>query len=222
MDTSTPIENGPLIESSETIKEIAGALSKFQASVKNVSKDAENPFFKSNYATLGNVIETIRQPLGENGLSFAQFPIENNRLVTMVMHVSGEYFRSTTKFFPKDNAPQSQGSAITYMRRYALTSILGIATEDDDGNAATGGDAKPASKPSSTKATTVKTGATGTEEELATLIVSIGKYSMAQCEAALSKLEAGTRFTDGQKDRIEKAVSSRIDQITSELDNKHA
>lgn len=125
------------METSQTIGELAAALAKFQGEVDNVKKDGKNPFFKSKYATLENVIATIRGPLKDNDLSFSQFPTGENELATILMHKSGEYIKATAKMNPKDNSPQSQGSAITYLRRYALSAILGIATEDDDdGNAA--------------------------------------------------------------------------------------
>lgn len=129
-----------MLEKSESIKELSGALAKFQSAVGNVSKDGVNPYFKSKYATLENVVNTVRKPLAENGLSFCQFPVGENELVTLLMHSSGEFIKGTTKFTPKDASPQSVGSAITYMRRYALSAVLGIATEDDD-------DGNEASKP---------------------------------------------------------------------------
>lgn len=132
------------MEKSTTITEIAKALANFQGKVATIKKDGENPFFKSKYATLENVIETIRKPLSEAGLSFAQFPCGENELTTIIMHISGEYLQSTVKINPKDNTPQSQGSAITYMRRYALSAVLGLATEEDD-------DGNEASKPSKLK-----------------------------------------------------------------------
>lgn len=193
-----------LIERSDSIVEIAKALSKFQATIENVTKEAENPFFKSSYATLGNILDTIRKPMGENGLSFAQFPIEDNRLVTLVMHTSGEYFQSVVKMFPKDTTPQAQGSAITYMRRYALSSILGIATEDDDGN--------DASNKSTT--TVVKMGKIGSGDDFAKASIAIEKYTtVAQLEDALEKLDKSVKFTDGQKDILEGLITKKIATI---------
>lgn len=125
------------LEKSETIAEIAVAFAKFQAAVATVNKDGENPYFKSKYATLENIIETIRKPLSDNGLSFSQFPTGENGLTTILLHSSGQYLMASYTMKPKDNTPQGIGSAITYMRRYALSAVLGIATEeDDDGNAA--------------------------------------------------------------------------------------
>ena len=125
------------LEKSEAIDAIAAALAKFQAAVAAVKKDGNNPFFKSKYATLENIIETVREPLSKQGLSFSQFPNGENGLTTILLHLSGQYLMATYTMKPKDNTPQGIGSAITYMRRYALSAVLGIATEeDDDGNAA--------------------------------------------------------------------------------------
>ena len=117
--------------------EIAKALGAFQAEVETIKKDASNPFFKSKYASLENIVEGVRKPLKKNGLSFSQFPTGEDSLTTILMHISGEWMKATVKMNPKEHTPQGQGSAITYMRRYALSAVLGIVTdEDDDGNAA--------------------------------------------------------------------------------------
>jgi hypothetical protein len=71
-----------------------------------------------------------------SAILFSQFP-DGDGLTTMLMHSSGEWLAATSRMTPKDQTPQGQGSAITYLRRYALSSVLGLATEDDDdGNAA--------------------------------------------------------------------------------------
>ena len=121
---------------SDSIKEIAGALIKFHETVGVVKKDAKNSFFKSEYASLDSYLEAVSAPLKEAGLSFAQFP-DGEGLSTILMHTSGEWLEASYSV-PLANAdPQGAGSAITYMRRYALGAILGLATEtDDDGNVA--------------------------------------------------------------------------------------
>lgn len=124
---------------SPEIKNIAEALAKFQKAVAPVKKGASNPFFKSKYADLASIIDVIREPLADNGLSFAQFPSGEGGLTSILMHTSGEFLQETYVMRPVDAKPQTAGSAITYMRRYALSAMLGIATEpDDDGNAASG------------------------------------------------------------------------------------
>lgn len=117
---------------SDSIKNIAKALMTFQTKAEKISKDSTNPFFKSKYASLSNILEHIQIPLGECELSIAQFPDESG-LTTILMHTSGEYLESTYLMpVSKINDPQAVGSAITYARRYALGSILGLNIEEDD------------------------------------------------------------------------------------------
>ena len=131
------------MEKSEQLNELAKALGAFQGEVEAVKKDAINPFFKSKYASLENILETIRPALKKNKLAFTQFPAGENELITILIHESGQFLKASFKMSPKDNTPQGQGSAITYARRYAISAVLGIATEeDDDGNVATVGQGK--------------------------------------------------------------------------------
>jgi hypothetical protein len=127
------------MEKSESIKEIANALCKFQAEVEKIKKGAVNPFFKSKYATLADILDVIRQPLADNGLSFVQFPKEEHGLETMLMHISGEFLSESYSMRPVKDDPQGAGSVITYQRRYALGAVLGLNIDsDDDGNKASG------------------------------------------------------------------------------------
>lgn len=138
---------------SPTISELAKALCKAQGKMKHAIKDANNPFFRSKYADLASVVDASRPALTENGLSIVQYT-EGNVLYTMLLHSSGEWIRGHIELKPmrqvKDKGweisedPQSYGSCITYARRYAMAAITGVATEDDDGNAATGRTATPA------------------------------------------------------------------------------
>ena len=122
---------------SESISNLAKALTTFQIKVGSIKKDSVNPFFKSKYASLTTIIEHITIPLSESGLCYTQFPDETG-LTTVLMHAeSGEYIQATYQMpIAKVNDPQAVGSAITYARRYALGAILGLAIdEDDDANA---------------------------------------------------------------------------------------
>jgi len=120
------------MEKSESIKNLAIALCKFQGTVEKIVKTATNPFFKSKYASLADILDVIREPLQVNGLSFVQFPEGESGLTTMLMHESGEHITATYIMKPVKNDPQGQGSAITYQRRYALGAILGLNIDDDD------------------------------------------------------------------------------------------
>jgi hypothetical protein len=114
--------------------------------VGTIKKDATNPFFKSKYATLENIIAHITDPLATNKLTFSQFP-DGAGLTTILMHESGEWMKATMPLH-MGTKPQEQGSALTYARRYALSAVLGLAVdEDDDGNEASKPTAKPVAAP---------------------------------------------------------------------------
>ena len=137
---------------SESIKELATALCKAQSEMKFAVMDAANPFFKSRYADLASVIEAVKLPFANNGISFVQgTDFEDTAVIieTMLMHSSGEWLSSRLKMQPVKNDPQSVGSAITYGKRYGLQAIAGVPS-DDDGNAATHQSA-PAAKPAPAK-----------------------------------------------------------------------
>ncbi len=115
----------------------------FQKDAPTISKDAKANYGK--YATLGAIIEAIRKPLAEQGLSFSQLPGRDG-LTTIIMHTSGEYLMDTAPLQMEKQTAQGQGSAITYMRRYALGAALGLVTDDDDDGAAASKPAQPARK----------------------------------------------------------------------------
>ncbi len=130
---------------SDSIKELATALNKAQADMSGAKKKATNPFFKSKYSDLNAVVDAIRIPFCDNGLSYSQFPIFSDKCVgveTILMHESGEWLSSILMLPMTKQDPQAAGSAITYARRYSLQSIAGIPSEDDDGQQAS----KPAKK----------------------------------------------------------------------------
>lgn len=125
---------------SESIMNLAEALAKAQATIGHAHKDNKNPFFNSTYADLASVWDACRKPLTDNKLSVTQL-LENDgdksiKCITILMHGSGEYIGSEFSMLPKDPSPQAGGSCATYLRRYALQSIVGIAPSDDDGNEA--------------------------------------------------------------------------------------
>lgn len=125
------------MEKSEEINELAKALGKFQSEISGAKKGSENPFFKSKYANLEEVISCAKEALMGNGLSVSQFPITEERsagVETILMHTSGQWISGKCLLACAKVDPQGMGSAITYARRYAYQSILGIPAEDDDGN----------------------------------------------------------------------------------------
>ncbi|RAI79698.1 single-stranded DNA-binding protein [Macrococcoides goetzii] len=129
---------------SESIVEISKALAEFQEKVKQPLKDANNPFFKSKYVPLENVVESITEIAPRLGLSFTQWALNdtNGRIgvATMLMHSSGEYIEFDPVFMKADKeTAQGAGALITYLKRYSLSAVFGITSDqDDDGNAASG------------------------------------------------------------------------------------
>ena len=132
---------------SDTIAELAAALSIAQGQIDDAAKTVRNDFYKSKYADLASVRAAIRQPFADNGLSVVQFPrtvTGGVEVETMLLHTSGE-FMAETLFMPVKHEPHPIGSGISYARRYALMSIANLAADDDDGNAAQV--AKPVAEP---------------------------------------------------------------------------
>lgn len=126
---------------SENIGQLALALSKAQGQMKFAAKDANNPFFKSKYADLASVIEAIKVPLSANGIAFVQATdFEDSAVIveTILLHESGEWISGRLRMQPTKNDPQGVGSAVTYAKRYGLQALVGVPSDDDDGNAATG------------------------------------------------------------------------------------
>lgn len=135
---------------SENIDLLFTALAKAQGSMTAATKDSSNPFFKSKYADLNSVWNACREPLSSNGLAIIQ-TIQNREngdvLYTILGHSSGQWISSSMplriKSDGKTNELQVLGSAISYLRRYSLMAIVGIAPGDeDDGQAASGYQAK--------------------------------------------------------------------------------
>jgi hypothetical protein len=105
--------------------------------VGRISKDAKNPFFKSNYASLPHILQEIAEPMEKAGLVISQFP-NGDGLTTMLIHAdSGEFILATyTLQMVRNNDPQAQASAISYARRYAISSVMNLQISDDDAEAA--------------------------------------------------------------------------------------
>lgn len=132
---------------SETVGKLFESLAKAQGKIESALKDKKNPFFKSSYADLTSIWDACRSPLSENGLAIIQ-TVEGTKaepfLVTWLGHASGEWIKSKLPLLVMKQDPQALGSAITYARRYALSAIVGVCSDDDDGEKAMARNAKPA------------------------------------------------------------------------------
>ena len=155
-----------MITFTEDLDALATALAAFQSTFKNPPKNKTNPFFNSTYVDLADALDVVRKGLSEHGLSFIQLTSAGEDRVilhTRLLHVTGQWIEGTYPVTKLAKA-QEMGSALTYARRYALFALVGIAGEDDDdGNVATHGDAKP----NNAQSVAQKTVAKATEKQMA-------------------------------------------------------
>lgn len=139
------------MQKSESIAALAAALAKAQGEMENAGKNSVNPHFRSKYADLAEIINTVRPVLSKHGLAVTQFPAFEGgtaHVETVLTHASGEWMSGTCSAPVQKSDPQGVGSALTYLRRYSLAAVCGLAQEDDDANAAT----KPRATPKPTPA----------------------------------------------------------------------
>lgn len=157
-------------------------LLKVQQEIGTLSKNAKNPFFKSQYLDLTTIIQHVTPLLNAEGLVLIQ-PLSGDSVTTAILDgESGDTLASSTLNLPNITDPQKLGSAITYFRRYTLKSLLAIAEEDDDGN--------KASRPTKSKLT---------NEGLDYLI---NKGTLADCNKALTGRDLTKEQTTSINDRI--------------------
>ena len=146
MDDGT--SSGTTVRRSQAVGKLAAALAAAQAEVRNPPKDSVNPHFKSRYADLATVRDAVLPVFTKHKLSVLQLPCELGDapgLTTVLLHESGEWVETSVRLRPVKADPQGVGSALTYMRRYALQALAAVAADDDDdGHAAT---ARPPARP---------------------------------------------------------------------------
>ena len=130
------------MQKSETIGELSTALSKAESEFPQIKRSQKVNFataggtrIKYSYAPLSEIFDAIRKPLAENGLAISQpMTIIDGKLIveTVLSHSSGEWISGQILIESQKLDPQSIGSALTYARRYSLSALLGIASEEDD------------------------------------------------------------------------------------------
>jgi len=168
------------------MKNIATALVKAQMEMSTPKKGSVNPFFKNKYADLNDVLEAVVPALNNNGIVVLQ-PLVNidgkNFVKTVLMHESGETFESIAEIFcAKQNDAQSYGSGISYARRYALSSICGIGSEDDDAQ-------KAIAKPQPKESAIIRLDACTNESELKEVYLSLSKEDQKQFSKYVTELK---------------------------------
>lgn len=132
------------IECSAQVEKIFEALAKAQGEIESASTAGQNEAFKrggkaSRYATLDNIVEASRGPLTKNGIATIQVPYNAGTdigVCTILGHASGQWMKGKLAVKPREFTAHGAGSVITYLRRYLLAAMVGVAPEDDDGNAA--------------------------------------------------------------------------------------
>lgn len=122
---------------SNDITQLAKAMLAVQKQLNPATKDATNPYTRSRYSTLNAVMDACKTALLDNGIWLTQITVPSEpgtiALLTKLTHAeTGQYQASVTVLPLQKPDCQGAGSAITYARRYALTAMLGIVTEDDD------------------------------------------------------------------------------------------
>jgi hypothetical protein len=125
-----------MTEQSESVSKLFAALVAAQAEMRNPPKDSVNPHFKSRFADLATVLDTVKPVLAKWKLGVVQLPCEvkdvGPGLATMLVHETGEWVRGVIGLRPAKQDPQGIGAALTYARRYGLQAVLGITADDDD------------------------------------------------------------------------------------------
>lgn len=173
-----------MIDHTKATPELFASLAIAQGEVENASKSSSNPHFRSKYADLAEVLNTVRPVFAKHGLSIAQSTSFNGSLVsvsTLIAHASGGLIVSEASCVPGKTDAQGIGAATTYLRRYSLAAMAGIAQEDDDGNAAA-----HSGKPSPVKAEGQPTSGVWEAQDAET------QAGLLKCAATISEhIEAG-------------------------------
>lgn len=167
------------METSKELDQLFKALDDFHEKSFLVKATKENPFLKNKYADYNTVVAETRGHLAECGLRVKQTVcnIEGKTAIsTLLTHVGSKQFMySIAPVAHKESDPQSQGSGITYMKRYAYVAILDLLVDvDDDGNLAAGLGKVADKKKEVEKAISLLSKASS-EEELKKTFISLGK-----------------------------------------------
>jgi hypothetical protein len=201
---------------SDTLKELATSLAKAQCELENATKATTNAFFKSKYADLAECLNTVRPVFSKHGLSISQFPTYENGIAhveTILLHSSGEWLSNVSSAPVGKQDAQGVGSATTYLRRYALAAIAGIAQEDDDANNSVGktqADIKPIAPLNAKVAEYINTKQLNTISELIHLTsTDLSKF------LNFYKVESLDKIHSHQYEAVEKALSLKLDQINA-------
>ena len=228
---------------SETISALTEALAKAQGAFPAVQKSGENKHLGNQYSTLDDIIAAVRRPLATNGLSFLQplVSLDDGALAleTILIHQTGEWVSSEVAMPSLSgnkaiNELQAFGSALTYMRRYTLSAMLGVTTEEDvDGNGVSGNGQKAAPKQAPKQQSATPTApapeqapaaewdaltppADFTELWGAHRFAELGYESMQHAKNAIAKVYPGEKLGTGDDEiHVDRAWQALIDYAKS-------
>lgn len=190
-----------MFNKSEKIESLAKALALAQSEITPAIKDSTNPHFRSNYATLTSVWDAC-SPLSKHGLSVVQTTNANTdgiELVTTLLHESGEWISSILFLPVVQKTPQGYGSALTYARRYALSAMVGVSPDDDDGK-----EASKHESDSALKAKTVQNKILPQDED------PVGMYECTLCGESLVLSTSKTSYYCPNWKNKEKGEHSKV------------
>jgi hypothetical protein len=197
-----------MLRASDQINELAAALAKAQGQMRNALKGAENPHFRSRYADLADVWDAVREPLAANGIAVVQVPsYADGRLTveTMLMHTSGQWIAGALSAPVSKADPQGVGSATTYLRRYALASMAGVAQDDDDAQAAS-------EAPKQRKTASRETVEVATDKQIALLRQLLESHVFTDIERAQVEKRIGDGLTKAKATEIIDRTRATMDQ----------
>ena len=215
-----------MITSEKTTSLVLSLIKAKKMIVSGVAKNAQNPSFGSKYADLSCILEAVEEPLGFNGLVILQAPGSYEggciSLTTRILHESGEFMEVKSSIPLEFADPQGVGSGITYLRRYALASLLGLYQVDDDANLATPRRvpvvkakeqapvqaSKPAPQTSVAKPTSQPAATSGKVESW---LKTISNASIERLQTAVKTAES--TFQGGELETIRAAFAARFEEL---------
>lgn len=222
------------IETSPSFGKIAEAIAAAQAEIDNAEKDATNPAFRSKYATLASVYNACRPALAKHKVAVIQVPFNlpegDIGIATLLAHPSGEWIKGRLYCKPSKYDAHGVGSVLTYMRRYSLSAMVGVAPEDDDGNAGVGKPSEQKAPPPRTAARQEAPEQSGGETEDAKRTRIQGAYNAISKEIAETldhadlddlrtrhndAIEEIREFSPTGYEKLKQRVAKRKEQITA-------
>ena len=184
--------------------ELFTALAKAQSEVENAVKGSTNPHFKSKYADLAEVLNTVRPVFAANGLSIIQIPSFDGAMAsvtTCLAHAKGGTIAGVSSCVPAKTDAQGIGAATTYLRRYSLASVCGVAQEDDDGQSAAHTKTRISISPLQVAALQVRLEVLQVDEEAFCKFLGVNKME----EITIDKMVIATKSLDAKQKKMEAA-----------------